>query len=99
MNAGIWGKKIGMTQVFSQDNKVVPVTAIDLSNWFVTGIKTEERDGYNAIQVACTRKRYDSQSFSQDWLKDAKKYFGHVREVRQDKPVEVVVGDSLDLAT
>ncbi len=50
MSKGIWGKKIGMTQVFEND-KVVPVTAIDVSNWVVTNIKTKERDGYNAIQV------------------------------------------------
>ena len=50
MVTGFWGKKIGMTQVFS-NNKVVPVTAIDIAHWFVTNIKTEERDGYNAVQV------------------------------------------------
>ncbi len=100
MNAGIWGKKIGMTQVFSEKNKVVPVTAIDLSNWFVTAIKTQERDGYDALQIACTRKRYNNQQFSADWLKNQKKYFGHVKEVRQAKPVEgVAVGNALDLST
>jgi large subunit ribosomal protein L3 len=100
MNAGIWGKKIGMTQVFSEKNKVVPVTAIDLGNWFVTAVKTKERDGYDALQVACTRKRYNNQQFSSDWLKKPKKYFGHVKEVRQAKPVEgIAVGNQLDLAT
>ncbi len=36
----IVGKKIGMTQIFSDKDKVVPVTAIDVANWIVTDIKT-----------------------------------------------------------
>ena len=39
MIKGIWGKKIGMTQVFSENNAVVPVTMIDVSNWLVTHVK------------------------------------------------------------
>ena len=50
MVSGAWGRKIGMTQLFKED-KVIPVTAIDVSDWVVTGIKTEEKDGYNAIQI------------------------------------------------
>ena len=48
---GLWGKKIGMTQVFSQNDKVVPVTVIDDANWYVTRIKTKETDGYNAVKL------------------------------------------------
>ena len=50
MIKGLWGKKIGMTQVFSEKG-VVPVTVIDVARWFVTQIKTKDRDGYDAIQV------------------------------------------------
>ena len=38
-SARFWGKKIGMSQVF-KGNKVVPVTAIDVSHWLITNIKT-----------------------------------------------------------
>ena len=41
MTTGIWGRKIGMTQVFAED-KVVPVTAIDIAGWYVTNVKTVE---------------------------------------------------------
>ena len=41
---GLWGKKIGMTQVFSDQNKVVPVTVIDVAQWYVTQIKTQEKE-------------------------------------------------------
>lgn len=49
---GILGRKIGMTQVFSKDGKLVPVTVIEVEPNVVTQIKTVENDGYNAIQLA-----------------------------------------------
>ena len=49
---GILGKKIGMTQVFSKDGKLVPVTVIEVEPNVITQIKTVENDGYNAIQLA-----------------------------------------------
>ena len=78
---GIWGRKVGMTQIFS-DNKVVPVTVVDTSNWLITQIKTEANDGYNALQIGCLRKRFQGQSFQPEWLEMRKKHFQHVREVR-----------------
>lgn len=49
---GILGRKIGMTQVFSKDGKLVPVTVIEVEPNVVTQVKTVENDGYNAIQLA-----------------------------------------------
>ena len=49
---GILGRKIGMTQVFSKDGKLVPVTVIEVEPNVITQIKTVENDGYNAIQLA-----------------------------------------------
>jgi len=82
MVSGLWGKKIGMTQVFSKENAVVPVTVIDVDGWFVTNIKTVERDGYAAVQLGLLKKRYAGSSFSADWLKKPKKHFTFLREVR-----------------
>lgn len=48
---GILGKKIGMTQVFTTNGKLIPVTVIEVEPNVVTQIKTEEKDGYNAIQL------------------------------------------------
>jgi len=87
MIKGFWAKKIGMTQVFS-GNKVVPVTVIDTSSWFVTDVKTEKRDGYNAVQVGRVRKRYEGQAFSSEWLKKKKMFFSTVREIRAKDSVE-----------
>ena len=100
MIKGIWGKKIGMTQVFDE-NKVIPVTAIDINNWFVTQIKTKEQDGYNAVQIGCVKDKYVEQDFSLDWLKKPKKYFSSLREIRNndDTPIDMTVGQLADVAS
>jgi len=48
---GILGKKIGMTQVFTKNGKLIPVTVIEIEPNVVTQIKTVEKDGYDAIQL------------------------------------------------
>jgi large subunit ribosomal protein L3 len=48
---GILGKKVGMTQVFSERGEVIPVTVIEAGPCFVAQIKTVERDGYTAVQL------------------------------------------------
>ena len=49
---GILGTKLGMTQVFDENNRVVPVTVVEAGPCVVTQIRTVETDGYNAIQIA-----------------------------------------------
>ena len=49
---GILGTKLGMTQVFDEDNRVVPVTVVEAGPCVVTQIRTVEKDGYSAIQIA-----------------------------------------------
>ena len=51
MVGGILGRKLGMTQVFDGSRRLVPVTVIQAGPCGVTQIKTEERDGYGAVQV------------------------------------------------
>jgi large subunit ribosomal protein L3 len=51
MLPGILGKKVGMTHLFNEAGKMVPVTVIQAGPVFVTQIKTQETDGYNAVQV------------------------------------------------
>ena len=48
---GILGKKIGMTQVFTKEGKLIPVTVVEVEPNVVTQIKTTEKDGYEAIQL------------------------------------------------
>jgi len=98
MIQGIWGLKVGMTQVFADDSKVVPVTVVNTAGWFVTQIKTTENDGYNAIQVACLRKKYQGQPFAQEWLKKLKLHCLFIKEISiTELPEGLVVGSSIDL--
>ncbi|MDR3710005.1 MAG: 50S ribosomal protein L3 [Capsulimonadaceae bacterium] len=51
MPSAILGRKLGMTQVFEDDGRVTPVTVIEAGPCVVTQVKTQEKDGYSAIQV------------------------------------------------
>ena len=50
-NKAIVGEKVGMTQVWDEDNRVVPVTVVSVPACRIVQIKTPERDGYSALQV------------------------------------------------
>ncbi|MBV0894086.1 50S ribosomal protein L3 [Microbacterium sp. NC79] len=52
VSKGLLGTKLGMTQVWNENGKLIPVTVIELAPNVVTQIRTPERDGYNAVQIA-----------------------------------------------
>jgi large subunit ribosomal protein L3 len=49
---GILGEKLGMTQVFDANNRIIPVTVVKAGPCVVTQIRTQEKDGYSAVQIA-----------------------------------------------
>src|SRR6202012_3735003 len=49
---GLLGEKLGMTQVFDENNRIVPVTVVKAGPCVVTQIRTQEKDGYAAVQLA-----------------------------------------------
>ena len=51
MQKAIIGKKVGMTQIFDETGKVIPVTVVEAGPCVVTQKKTEETDGYTAVQL------------------------------------------------
>ena len=57
MSLGLVGRKIGMTRIFTDDGRAVPVTVLDVANNRVTQIKTPETDGYAAVQVTYGKRR------------------------------------------
>jgi large subunit ribosomal protein L3 len=57
MTIGLVGKKAGMTRVFSEDGQAIPVTVIEVPSQLVTQIKTQETDGYQAIQITYGEKK------------------------------------------
>ena len=54
---GILGRKVGMTQVFTKDGKLIPVTVVSCEPNVVMQVKTVEKDGYNAIQLGVFEKK------------------------------------------
>lgn len=97
MISGLWGKKIGMTQVFADNGKVVPVTVIDVAHWIVTQIKTKERDGYDAVQLGCLKRSFEGKEFTPSWLQDTQHYFSVLKEVHIAATHDMQVGKSADI--
>ena len=56
------GKKIGMTQIFSEDGMVTPVTLIEAGPVIVTQVKTKEKDGYESVQVGYGKEKKTNKS-------------------------------------
>ena len=57
MGIGLVGRKVGMTRIFTDDGDSIPVTVVDVSNNRVVQVKTPDRDGYSAVQVAFGERR------------------------------------------
>jgi large subunit ribosomal protein L3 len=93
MANAIFGRKVGMTQVFSAGGEARGVTVVEAGPCVVVQIKTQERDGYDAIQLGYgVRKRVN------DALKGHMKQLGqfrYLREVRVDDPNDYTVGQTL----
>lgn len=98
---GILGKKIGMTQVFTTDGVLVPVTVIEVEPNVVTQIKTKETDGYDAIQLgAVTMKAKNASKAMQGHTKKANtepKRF--LKEIRGVNTSEYTLGQTIDAST
>src|SRR5574338_263465 len=57
MSLGLVGRKVGMTRIFAEDGRTIPVTVLDVADNRVTQIKTPETDGYAAVQVTFGKRR------------------------------------------
>ncbi len=57
MSLGLVGRKVGMTRIFAEDGKTIPVTVLDVSDNRVSQIKTIDTDGYAAVQIAYGKRR------------------------------------------
>lgn len=82
---GILGRKVGMTEVFTKEGKVVPVTVIEVEPNVVTQVKSAETDGYNAIQLGvCDKKEKNATKASIGHAKKAnttpKRFLKEIRD-------------------
>ena len=97
MKKGLIGKKIGMTQIFNEEGKVIPVTVIEAGPCVVSQVKTEETDGYNSIQLgfgAIKESKVNKPErghFTKANIASAR----YLREFRVDSIEDVKVGDEL----
>ncbi len=95
---GILGKKLGMTNIYDETGKLVPVTLIEAGPCHVTQVKTKEGDGYNAIQVGFGTRREklvnnpDKVRFKKCGVAPAR----FVKEIRVADPAPYKVGQKLE---
>lgn len=97
MKKGIYGKKLGMTQIFTEDGLVVPVTVVEVEPCLVIRKKTVETDGYNAIQVATgeVKEKHLNKAEKGQFDKLKLAYKKYIRELRLDDIETINVGDEL----
>jgi large subunit ribosomal protein L3 len=107
MSAKLIGKKLGMMQVFSESGEAVPCTVIQIEPNLVTQVKTQETDGYAAVQVASVPVKGKSLETQQNRTKKPQREFfkklgiapqKKLLEFRVEKPEEYAVGQALGVA-
>ena len=101
MNKAIIGKKLGMTQIFSADGKVIPVTVVEAGPCPVVQIKTKDKDGYEAVKVGFgkveekTLNKPDNGQFKKAGVEPQKV----LKEFRVDDLAKYTVGQVLTVET
>jgi large subunit ribosomal protein L3 len=97
MVKGILGKKLGMSQVYSEKGDVIPVTVIQAGPCYVIQKKIKDRDGYDAIQLGFGPKKEKrvSKPLKGHQAKAGAGYFYHMKEVSCDDMAAVEVGQEI----
>ena len=97
---GVIGKKLGMTQVFDEQGLAIPVTVIKVDPLVITQIKTEETDGYSAIQVGfCPAKeKHLTKAQIGHFAKNKLENFRHTQEFRVEDTSKFEIGQKIDLS-
>ena len=97
MAKAILGRKLGMTQIFTEEGRVVPVTVVESGNNFVLRSKTDETDGYNAVQLGFgdIKEKNVTKPLKGQFEKAGVKAVRFIREMRLAAPSEYNVGDTI----
>nr|YP_010208543.1 ribosomal protein L3 [Pseudo-nitzschia simulans]UBA15836.1 ribosomal protein L3 [Pseudo-nitzschia sp.] len=99
MSIGLLGNKIGMTQIFDESGNIIPVTILKVGPCIITQIKTEIKDGYNAIQVGYSNT--SNKSLTQPELGHLQKSniqpLKYLKEFRVDTVEDFEVGQVLNV--
>ena len=93
----IYGKKIGMTQLFDEDGKVIPVTVIEAAPNKVCQVKTTATDGYEAVQVGfgTIKEQKVNKPMAGHFAKLGVEPVRHIRDVRDDSASENTVREEV----
>lgn len=95
MNA-IFAKKLGMTHVYDDKNRHIPVTVLKVGDQVVTGIRTQEKDGYTAVQIGTVGKKHVNKPQSSELKKlSVDLPIAHRVELDLDADTQVEVGQAL----
>lgn len=97
---GIYAFKEGMATIYNDKGEAIPVTVLRYETWKVSQIKTNEKDGYTAVQIASVPKKAKNSSKAEvGHLKGAGFETGarFVKEIRQDLPADVKLGDAVSI--
>ena len=99
--SGLIGKKVGMTSVFDDLGRSIPVTVVEVPAAVITQIKTVETDGYNATQIAAFDKKEKniSKSLKGHFKKAGASAKAVVHELRDFIPEGLTIGDELTIDT
>jgi large subunit ribosomal protein L3 len=101
VSIGLLGNKIGMTQIFDESGNIIPVTILKVGPCVVTQVKTEAKDGYNAIQVGYSN--VSSKSLTQPQLGHLQKSniqpLKYLKEFRVSNDQEFEIGQVLKVDT
>jgi large subunit ribosomal protein L3 len=95
---GLLGEKLGMTQVFDADNRIVPVTVVKVGPCVVTQVRTPDRDGYSAVQIGygAIDPRRVTKPVAGHFSKAGVTPRRHVAEIRTDAASEYEVGEEIN---
>ena len=97
MKKGVYGKKLGMTQIFTDEGLVIPVTVVEVEPCVVIKKKTVETDGYTALQVATgeVKEKHMNKPLKGQFDKAKLAYKKYIKELRLDNIDEYNVGDEI----
>ena len=97
MAKGIFGKILGMPQIFEADGRLIPVTVVEAGPCVVLQNKTEETDGYNAVQLGFgeIKEKHTTKPMKGHFDKAGVEPVKFVRELRLAAPSEYAVGDKI----
>ena len=97
---GLFAFKMSMTSLYDEQGRMVPVTALKYKPWVVSQIKTKEKEGYSAVQLACMPQKNNRSTRAQikhlasAGFKEGARY---IREIRQELPEDIKVGLELSI--